>query len=367
MKIVIYKVLIVCLLQLTVACTGKEQVSGPSVGTEVRYAKHFRIVQREGYVELVILQPETGKTEKRFALVKNGAEIQTEADVKRIDVPVKSMAVLSTTHIGMLDALKSLDCVKGATNRTFIANEKIRDGIVRGRIGEFGDESSLAPEKLLKRKINLVVYSGFGKEFPQERKLEQLSVFAMADYDWREEHPLGKAEWIKVFGYLTGKEQEAETYFASVEKAYKDLRKSLQQEKRQVKVLVGSLIGDIWYAPAGQSYMAHILRDAGAGYVYAGEPGTGSCQKTLEQVFRDQQEVFVWMNAGAVSLEDLAHQQARYALFDAVGKGSVYCYTHNSNYFWEMGAVNPHWLLEDVAVMTGNASGKRLHFYQLLK
>ncbi len=38
----------------------------------------------------------------------------------------------------------------------------------------------------------------------------------MANYDWREEHPLGKAEWIKVFGYLIDQPEKAEAYFQQV-------------------------------------------------------------------------------------------------------------------------------------------------------
>src|SRR3989344_5007821 len=189
----------------------------------------------------------------------------------------------------------------------------------------------------------------------------------MANYDWREEHPLGKAEWIKVFGFLTGKEKQAMAYFSAVEKTYNDTKKKLQNIKDRPEVLVGSLIGESWFAPAGESYMAQLLRDAGADYLYKDLKGTGSCERTLEQVFKDQQTTKVWINAGAVSLPDLLKQQQKYGLFTSVKEGKVYCYTHNSNYFWEMGDANPHWVLSDLATICGQPNGNKLHFFKQLE
>ena len=36
----------------------------------------------------------------------------------------------------------------------------------------------------------------------------------MIEYSSYEQHPLGKVEWVKFFGVLTGKEAEAEAAFA---------------------------------------------------------------------------------------------------------------------------------------------------------
>lgn len=356
------------LLLLFSACTANQQDKKENLGSiEVKYAKHFELKQHDGYVELCILQPETGKMEYCYALGKSADKPVIPAGMEFIEIPVKNMAVLSTTHIGMLDAIDALTTIKGSTDKNFVANPTVLKGIESGKIANFTDESAIVPESLLEKQISLVVYSGFGKGFPNEEKLKRLHVFVLADYDWREEHPLGKAEWIKVFGYLTGKEKQAITYFNEVEKSYNETKKSLAKKSTNKSVLVGSLIGDSWYAPAGESYMATILKDAGANYIYKKEKGTGSCERTFEQVFKDQQGVPIWINPGATSLTNLKQQQARYGLFTAFQSGEIYCYTHKSNYFWEMGAVNPHWILSDFASILGNQSGKPLHFYQQLK
>ena len=353
------------------ACSGSP---GKEKFAAAKYARHFRIVLHDEYTEIQLLKPETGAMEKSFALVKRGKKVSVPSSMTKIEVPVRNMAALSTTHIGMLSALNELDCIRGTTDPAYIANKKVLENIRSGKIAAFNDETSITPERLLSKDIGLIVFSGFGKDFPNADKLEKLGIVSMANYDWREEHPLGKAEWIKVFGYLVDQPDKAQAYFDEVERSYNQTKKAIADVRKQKKktgidpkVLVGSLIADVWYAPAGQSYMAHILKDAGADYIYSNEKGTGSCEKSLEQVYKDQLKADFWINPGAVSIAGLLSQQGKYKLFKPLKEGKVYCYTHDSNYFWEMSAVNPHWILDDFAAVFGTGEKKPLHFYEQLK
>lgn len=354
----------------TLVLTGCKNTSSKSIEGDqikVRYAKHFSLQKSKHYVLLKIHQPDTGKDEAVYALVKPEEKKYVPKGMQVLEIPVRNMTVLSSTHIGMLNAIDELSCVKGCCSANFIANKTVLKNIRAGKVVAFNDDASVTPEALLKSKSTLVMYSGFGKAFPRQEKLEKLGILTMANYDWREEHPLGKAEWIRLFGYLTDNPDKADAYFANVEKEYNTLRKQLKKSRVKQKVLVGSLIGDIWYAPTGSSYMGNILADAGADYVYRHTTGTGSYQRTLESVYKDQQDVSIWINAGALSLSDLKRQQPKYALFKSFKHGKVYCYTHNSNFFWEMAAVNPHWILQDFATICGTKKGGKLHFYQQLK
>ncbi len=348
------------------SCTTKKTEQQQHQKT-TKYACNFRLIQHDDYIKLQLLKPETGEIDQTYALVKKTTKTELPSSMARIEVPVKNMAVLSTTHIGMLSALNALDCIKGTTDPTYISNPKILKRIKSGEIAAFTDDASLVPEQLLRKKIGLVVYSGFGKAFPNADKLATLGIYTMPNYDWREEHPLGKAEWIKVFGYLIDQPEQAEAYFKQVERNYLATKKLIGRSTKYPKVLVGSLIGDIWYAPAGKSYMAHLFRDAGCDYIYASEEGTGSCRKTFEQVYNDQLKSDFWINPGAVSIADLLRQQGKYGLFKTVKNKQVYCYTHDSNYFWEMSTVHPDWLLYDFATIFGTSKPGKLHFYKQLR
>ena len=60
--------------------------------------------------------------------------------------------------------------------------------------------------------------------------------------------------------------------------------------------MCGGMAGDVWYAPAGKSFMAGIMKDAGMNYIYRNTDGTASISLSLEQVFNDDHNDF-WKDA----------------------------------------------------------------------
>ena len=328
------------------------------------FARHFSIDSTGNYQTLTIFSPKSGEVEKKYALIKRGTTVDLPNDVQKIEVPVKNMAALSTTFIGMLKELNALDVVAITTDAQYVWNPQIKARISSGKVAAVSFDQQLAPEDLLKRKVSLVMFSGFGQDFPNTDKLSQLGVVTMPNYDWEEKHPLGKAEWIKVFGALVGKEQEAANYFdhlcANYEKAKANKPKAISQ-----KVLAGCLTGDVWYAPAGESFLAGIMKDAGMDYIYAQEKGTASLSLTLERVSKDERKCAVWINAEAKSLSELNTINSKLTSFQVVQKGRVYSYMHQTSFFWEMNAIHPDWLMEDL-IKIGHDQPGHLHFYKRL-
>lgn len=361
------RVVIFSFLVLLTACVQQKKNTESTKRGLIKYAKQFNIIQRSSYVELQLLDPNSGKLAQRYALIQSGSKPRLGAGIEPLHVPVKNMAALSTTHLGMLLAIGGLSHLKGTTSSEYIANEGVKKGIKTGKIAEFDSDNGITPERLIAKKISLIVYSGFGTDFPNASKLKQLGILTMPNYDWREAHPLGKAEWIKLFGYLINQPQRANDYFKQVERAYLNAKKSIAKANIHPRVLMGSLIGGVWYAPAGGSYMSRILKDAGADYLYTNTSGTGSHELTLEQVFRDQLKSDFWFHPGVSSRKLLKEQQGKYALFQTYKKNALYCYTNRSSYFWEMGAVNPHWILMDIAHIIGTSKENYTpHFYEQL-
>ncbi|MCC6700020.1 MAG: ABC transporter substrate-binding protein [Fluviicola sp.] len=350
-----------------VGCDSKQNQHIPDEqSSEIKFAKHFNLINRKDYKELQIISPKTNQIEHRYALVKKGVKLNLPETTEQIEIPVKNMAALSTTFIGMLNELKALDVVKITTDVQYVWNKTIQKRVKNGTVHSAGFESSLSPETILNKKVSLIVYSGFGEAFPNADKLKQLSVVCMPNYDWEEKHALGKAEWIKVFGALLDKDEEANAYFETLCKSYDQLKSSIQTKTKKPKAIVGGLNGDVWFAPSGNSYVANILKDAGIDYIYAKEKGPASLSLTLEQISKDEQQCDVWINAEATSLKSLIQLNDKYTYFQTVKAKAVYGYLHDSNYFWEMNAIHPEWLLSDFAIIAGHKKGK-LHFYKQLK
>jgi iron complex transport system substrate-binding protein len=333
-------------------------------------SENFKIIHHSSYIELQIIAPEKGKIERSYALIPRGkSPIISNPTTVKIQVPIKGLITLSATQLGMLKKLHELKCVKGVSNERYIDNPQVIQQISLGKTKEFESIDQLNPERVFVSGANVVLYDGFGKAPVNEDKLAKLGVYCIPNYDWRESSPLGKAEWIKVLGVLTGKEQFASDYFAKISKEYKLLVQEVKKSHVTRKYcLLGSLIGDRWYMPAGESYMATILKDAGINYVEKNSRGTGSVSFTLEHCLTHYKNASYWINPGCSSKKELLQQHEKYRYFKAFQSNNLFCYSHNPNYFWENSAIEPHHLLSDfIQLNRGKYSDKKLYFYRKLK
>ena len=153
-----------------IGCDSKQdQHIQEEQSSEIKYAKHFNLINRKDYKELQIISPKTNQVEHTFALVKKGIKLNLPENTERIEIPVKNMAALSTTFIGMLSELNALETVKITTDVQYVWNRTIQKRVKNGTVHSAGFESSLSPETILNKKVSLIVYSGFGEAFPKLR------------------------------------------------------------------------------------------------------------------------------------------------------------------------------------------------------
>lgn len=337
---------------------------------KIQFAKHFTIIHHEDYTELVILNPENNQAEKKYALIKRGSNTKVPSHLTTLEIPLKSIVSLSGTHIGMMHKIKVVDLIKGVSNRKYIYNKTVLAGIEAGKVMEFEDFGLLNPESVLKTNSKVIVYSGFeGKAPANEDKLSKLGIWCMPNYDWRENHPLGKAEWVKLFGVLFDKEKEANAYFDEVVKEYNAIKEIAQKLSNKPTVFSGMMYGDSWYMPAGDSYGAKLLRDAGGDYHVQDVNKTGSAAFTFEAVLKNHQHSQFWFNVEFPTKNQLLQLNDKYRYFDAFKNDQVYSYATNMNEFWENSAVEPHFVLSDYIQIlhAGEVVKKPLHYYQKIK
>lgn len=360
--------LILCGLIFT-ACSNKiavELSNNPKVESVV-HAQNFKLIQHPTFIELQIIDPEKGLVERCFALFKNGKDAALAPGMERIDLPVKKFVCLSATHIGMLQKLNSIDLIKGVGVKQYVYNLEILKKITEGKVEEFKSIDQLNPERLLKLGVEVVIYDGFGTYPANEEKLKKLGIVCIPNYDWRETNPLGKAEWIKLFGVLSGKGKEANAYFSHISKAYSRLKKEAQNLRKHTTMISGSMIGDLWYMPAGQSFSSNIFKDAQFDYKEKNSKGTGSVSFSFEHCLKQHKNVNVWINPGVISYRELLRLNSNYRYFKPFQTKEIYCYSHAANYFWENSVVEPHHLLSDyISINKGEGSRKKLYFYRKL-
>jgi iron complex transport system substrate-binding protein len=172
-----------------------------------------------------------------------------------------------------------------------------------------------------------------------------------------------------LFGYLTGKEKQAKLYFDKIEKEYLALEEKASKLKNFPTVLEGNLFGESWFAPAGASFKAKLLKDAHVRYQYADTKGTGSLPLTLEKILSDNLDTEHWINPGFPTKEKLFAFHPKLKYLGPVTKNKIFDFSKSGNRYWELSAIEPQKILSDyLSIFHPTEFPKEnLYFYQEVK
>ncbi len=349
---------------LLLGCSEKQDMSSPA-STGKKYSRFLSIRDEKNGVYIDIKHPDRKNKSYKF-FIKKEPNSTIPAEYVEIRKGNLSFLVFSTTHCAMLAQLNQIQKIKGTCSRDLIYNPEIKQKIDTKKIVDFGNETNPSIEKIIALKPSVIVYSGFSAEFAKNKELQKLGIITIPNFDWKESHPLGKAEWILLFGYLTGSEDSAKEHLAKITKEYNELKKSIQGDKKRPVVLSGSKMGDFWYAPAGESYMSQLISDAGGTYLYKNTKGTGSLSYGQEKILIDAKKANFWINPGLPSYRLLKLSNPKASFLKPFQEKNVFCYTKNPNKYWELSAVHPEWVLSDLISIFHSFPSKKLHFYQPL-
>jgi iron complex transport system substrate-binding protein len=367
----IYRLISAFPIFMLFACSSQHEKSTETIQEKkIEYAKNFNLVEKENYTLLQLIDPENEKVELEYALLKKeNFNTPISSNIIKVEIPIRNVAALSGTHIGMLDKIKSVDVIRAVSSKNYIYNPQVLKKINNASVHEMNDFGQMNPETIFNTGVKIIIYSGFGKTPEYEEKLSKLGIICMPNYDWREKHPLGKAEWIKVFGALCDKKDEAASYFDNLVKEYENLVESAKTYSSKPSVFSGSMIGDTWYMPAAGSYGATLFNDAHANYIETEISRTGSTALSFEEVLRRHKNTDFWFNPGLSTENDMLVQFKKYALFGSFQNGNVFCYSHNSNKFWELSAIEPHHVLKDYIHFLHDTENKtyKPYFYKKIQ
>lgn len=326
------------------------------------YASSFRIIEHKESTEIQIIDIETDVVEFNYIFSDSEKESNT------LKFNPDRVVALSATHIGMLEELQLLDKIVGISDEKYLCSPYLKERINKGLVQSLGDIGIADIEGFVEVSPDLVIYSGFDTEAPILQKLNSAGIKTFTNYDWKETHPLGRAEWLKVFGIIFNKQEEAAKLYSQIKTEYLKLVEKVKGFKAKENVLVGTMYGDVFNTPAGDSYMAKILKDANLRYKYHKTRGTGSLSLTLEEVVSDNRNTGIWLNVAAQSLDEVLAMNNRFRLLESIEKGQVFSYTHEVNCFWEKSAILPHVLLQDICKIAHpeKFDNKSLTFYNKL-
>jgi iron complex transport system substrate-binding protein len=324
------------------------------------YAKRFNIIHGTPYSQLIITNPwqGAGGVVQKLALVRKEDRNQVNTDpALTITIPVKKVICMSTTHLAMISALHEEVTVKGFSGNDFIYDPEFCSMAEAGLISDVGYEDNLNKELILNINPDLIIAYGVGSESAgYVSRLRELGIKVLFDADYLEEDPLGKSEWIKVFGALFSKEKMADSIFRSLEGRYRNIKTIVGREtKKSPKVLLGMPFRDTWYISPGNSYISRLVSDAGGDYLWNGTRSSFSMPESIESVYFKALGADYWLNPGTVSsAAEIPAIDSRLSSLPAFRENHIYnnnkrINSKGGNDYWESGCLNPDIILMDMA------------------
>ena len=337
----------------------EEPTEAPASDAQVTidYARNFTLEYKEGYKLLTVLIPWAGATEPiRYALVPKGqADPGGIDDALIVHTPVESFVSLSTTYLPFLEQIDELSSLVAVDSGAYIYNAEVQNWLKAGAVAEVGSGAVINIESLIDLNPDLIMTSASGfAEYDSHPQLLEAGLKVVINSDYLEQDPLGRAEWGKFIAAFFEKEAEADRLFDEMVARYQQAKALTSNLPTRVTVFTNTAYEGTWYMPGGESYIAILLADAGADYLFKDIEGSGAQPLDFEVVLERAKDADYWINVGALSeLSALAAMDARYADFRAFQEGKVYTYSKRMNAsgavdYFESGAAAPDVILMDL-------------------
>ena len=434
---------------LMAACQGgKTAAADAEAGDtlEMKYAKLLTIVKHgdgedasgngEGadyqYAEAIVANPwKAGTLLHRYILIPKGEEgdktvamlakrrstgARCTADTVR--TPVERSAVFIAPHCQLMYELGCQQAIRGVCDLNYINIPDVRKRAASAGKASSGNASSgnassgnasaqnsivdcgssMAPdiERIIALKPEAILVSPF-ENSGGYGKLDKLHIPIIEAADYMESSPLGRAEWMKFYGMLFGKDKnisttvagkalttvagkaseatlpascelKADSLFAKIEKEYLKLKAEAGKLPKGLSILTERKTGNVWYVPGGQSTIGILLKDANARYIFSDDKHSGSLPMSPEQILAKGSQVDVWafkyFGGAPLSQVQLLQEYDGYKALAAFSRGNIYQVDTSTVPYFELTSFHPELLLREFIILAHGSRFGKLKFYK---
>ena len=345
---------------------------------------------------------EGDKTVTRLALQRtSGMECTTDT----VRTPVERSAVFIAPHCQLMYELGCQQAIRGVCDLNYINIPDVRKraasaGKASSENASSGNASSgnasaqnsivdcgssMAPdiERIIALKPEAILVSPF-ENSGGYGKLDKLHIPIIEAADYMESSPLGRAEWMKFYGMLFGKDKnisttvagkalttvagkaseatlpascelKADSLFAKIEKEYLKLKAEAGKLPKGLSILTERKTGNVWYVPGGQSTIGILLKDANARYIFSDDKHSGSLPMSPEQILAKGSQVDVWafkyFGGAPLSQVQLLQEYDGYKALAAFSRGNIYQVDTSTVPYFELTSFHPELLLREFIIL----------------
>lgn len=298
---------------------------------ELQYAEQFSIDCYQGGCRKITIG-----TDGTYLVVPEGGEVPAHVpeDVTVLQQPLDSVYLVATSA---MDLFRELDCVGAvALSGTDVGGwyiDEAKRAMEDGKILYAGKYSAPDYELILNKGCDLAVESTMIYHSPEvKEQLERFGVPVLVERSSYESHPLGRMEWIKLYGALLGEEEKAQDYFdCLLERLSPILEKENTGKTAAFFFITAS--GGVNVRRSGD-YIAKAIGLAGGMYAFPDLTGEGGAQSTvniqMEEFYQKARDADILIYNSTIdgeleTLDQLLEKSPVLGDFKAVQEGNVWC------------------------------------------
>lgn len=320
---------------------------------ELQYAENFFVDYYEGGYTMLTIKDGT-----KLLVVPEGKNIpkDLDEDVQIMQQPIENLYLVASAVMDMFDALDALDTIRlsGQKEENWYV-ESAKEAMAKGDIIYAGKYNKPDYELIVSENCSLAIQNMMISHSPEVvEMMKDFGIPVMIEYSSYESHPLGRVEWIKFFGALVGKEEEAQKVFDEQVAILEEVTADEKTDKTVAFFFITS--NGLVQVRQSSDYVPKMIELAGGKYVFENLGDPESARSTMnmqiEEFYDGAKDVdYIIYNSsidgGVQSIEELLDKCAVLEDFKAVQEGNVWC-TTNDMYQQSMSI---GYLIEDIHSM----------------
>ena len=333
------------------------------------YANEFDVYYyKDGYKLIDVHE------DRQYLVVPEGKEApeDLDEDIVVLEQPLDHIYMAATAVMSLFDEVDALENVafSGVTADGWYV-DNVKTAMNEGKITYAGKYSEPDYEMLVKGECNLAVESTMILHTPKvQEMIEDLDIPVFVDYSSYESHPLGRTEWVKLYGAMLNKEDQAEEFFEKESKIVDDLEGFQNTEKTVAYFYVNS-DGSV-VVRKSDDYIPSMIEIAGGRYAFQNlknsDSNAPSVKLTMEEFYATAVEADYLIYNGTIdgqisSISDLEAKNELFADFKAVKNGNVW-YTGKNLY---QATDKTGELIKDIHLMLTGKSQDEMTFLEKMK
>ena len=372
-------ILFACSLTLAfTACTKTTPTQeNPDPGNtkmmDLDYAEQFSVQYLEnGCAEISI----TDGCE--YILVTEDTEITAhDPDQVILQQPLEHIYLAASSAMDLFDSLDSLDRISLTSTKDW-SLPNVQNALDSGNILYAGKYSTPDYELLLSQECDIAIESTMIHHSPEvKEQIEQLGIPVFTERSSYETHPLGRMEWIKLYGLLLNQSEEADTFFGQKKALFQEITNAVSesdpdQKQKTVAFFSISPNGYVTIRKPGD-YVSHMIASAGGISVFTDENlemeenslSTMNIQLEIFYELAKDADIFIYnnlVNDELDTLEKLLDKNPVLADCKAVRNGNVWCV--GQNLFQQ--STNAAEIIADFYAILHEDSDRQIEFLQQL-